>query len=92
MVGVAVKPSQSPAMTLEPRDQVLLVLIPSSTDAGSISLTTQPEGVSASVLSVGPIETGGTRTVDVVVPEARAGAVAALAATSRLAIVFVSRG
>jgi hypothetical protein len=91
IVGVTVTPSQAPTMPLQPRDTVLLVLIPAASEADSVDLTTQLGGVSATVLSVGAVQSG-SRTVDVIVRDDAAAAVAVLAASDRLAIVFVSRG
>lgn len=90
LVGVTVKPAQAPTMALLPRDQILLVLIPA--ESGPLTLADTPEGVPATVVSVGAVQSGGSRTVDVIVPASKAPAVAALAASSRLAIVFVARG
>lgn len=91
VVGVTVKPSQAPTMSLKPRDAVRLVVMPTAGD-DSLDLSSRPEGVDATVLSVGAVLSGGSRTVDVVVGAADADPVAALAATGRLVIVFQSRG
>lgn len=91
VVGVTVKPSQAPTMVLKPRDAVRLVVMP-STGGESLDLSSRPEGVDATVLSVGAVQSGGSRTVDVVVDVVDADPVAALAAAGRLVIVFQSRG
>jgi hypothetical protein len=92
VVGVTVKQSQAPVLMLQPRDRVLLVVIPASTDSLSLTLSSHPDGLPATVLSVGALQSGGGRTVDVIVPNSSASAVAALAASGRLALAFQSRG
>ena len=91
IVGVTVTPSQAPTMPLKPRDKVQLVLIPTAGDAGSVDLTTRLTGVPATVLAVGAVQSG-SRTVDVIVASDTAATIAVLAASERLAIVFVARG
>lgn len=91
LVGVTVKPSQSPTMELQPRDVVGLVVITSDT-SGSQAAADDPEEIPAEVMAVGAVQSGGARTVDVTVGADVAAKVAALSAAGRLALVFVSRG
>ena len=90
LVGIQVKSGQVPVTPLSAQDRVLLV------PAGQPA-TPSPVGardgqpVQAEVYTVGATDANGTRTVDVLVPEASAATTAADAAAGRLAIVLVPR-
>jgi len=91
LVGVQVKSGQVPVTPLSPQDQVLLVpanqpgTTPATTGAGDA------KPVQAEVYTVGATDANGTRTVDVLVPEASAAQTASDAAAGRLAIVLIPR-
>ena len=91
VVGVTVKPSQAPTMDVHPRDRVQVVVQPAA-DAGPVTLDSPFDGVAGWVLAVGPVQSGGSRTIDIVVPVGKAAGAAALGAAGRLAIVFLGRG
>src|SRR6478609_5511788 len=91
LVGVLVKSGQVPVTPLSSQEQVLLVpadqqAAPSVAGAGAAAAP-----VEAEVYAVGPADANGTRTVDVLVPQAAAAQTASAAATGRLAIVLVPR-
>ena len=88
LVGVLVKSGQVPVTPLSPQDQVLLV--PADQQAAP-SAAADAKPVQAEVYTVGATDANGTRTVDVLVPEASAAQTAAAAAAGRLAIVLVPR-
>jgi hypothetical protein len=90
LVGVLVKSGQVPVTPLSPQDQVLLVPAnqPGTSTAAGVS---DAKPVQAEVYTVGATDANGTRTVDVLVPEASAAQTAADAAAGRLAIVLVPR-
>lgn len=91
LVGVTVKPNQSPTMELRPRDLVGLVVIQDA-NSSSGAAADGPEQIPAEVMAIGPVQSGGARTVDVTVDEKLAAKVASLSAAGQLALVFVSRG
>ena len=85
VVGVAVKQSQVPMESLHPRDQVRMVLSPpSGSDPG-----TAPPVVTGTVLSTSPADSSGSRTVDVLVGQGDADALALAASSGRVTIVLV---
>ena len=91
LVGIQVKSGQVPVTPLSPQDRVLLV--PAGQQASpSRAAATDGKPVQAEVYTVGATDANGTRTVDVLVPEAAAAQAAADAAAGRLAIVLVPRG
>jgi hypothetical protein len=91
VVGVTVKPSQAPTMELHARDRVQVVVQPAA-EAGPVTLDSPFDGVAGWVLAVGPVQSGGSRTIDIVVPTGKAAGAAALGAAGRLALVFLGRG
>ncbi|MER7433682.1 SAF domain-containing protein [Pseudonocardia alni] len=80
VVGLSVDAGRAPSTTLAPRDEVLVVI-----GGGS-----PPRR--ASVLRAGEPDVSGTRTVDVVVPQADAEELALASVDGRVAIVLVGRG
>ena len=91
LVGVLVKSGQVPVTPLSPQDQVLLVPADQQAAPSSASSTAAVAPVQAEVYTVGATDANGTRTVDVLVPEASAAQTAAAAAAGGLAIVLVPR-
>jgi hypothetical protein len=90
LVGVLVKSGQVPVTPLSPQDRVLLV--PADQPGNSSAPGSRDaKPVQAEVYTVGTTDANGTRTVDVLVPQASAAQTAADAAAGRLAIVLVSR-
>ena len=90
LVGIQVKSGQVPVTPLAPQDRVLLV--PADQQAAPAAAgAAQAKPVQAEVYTVGATDANGTRTVDVLVPEAAAAQTAADAAAGRLAIVLVPR-
>jgi hypothetical protein len=90
LVGVLVKSGQVPVTPLSPHDQVLLV--PADQQAAPTGAgASDAKPVHAEVYTVGATDANGTRTVDVLVPEASAAQTASDAAAGRLAIVLVPR-
>ena len=90
LVGVLVKSGQAPVTPLSPQDQVLLV--PADQQAAPSAVgAAEAQPVQAEVYTVGATDANGTRTVDVLVPQASAAQTAASAAAGRLAIVLVPR-
>src|SRR6478736_1510377 len=87
LVGVLVKSGQVPVTPLSAQDQVLLVPAdqPSTPSAAGPN---DAKPVQAEVYTVGATDANGTRTVDVLVPEASAAQTASDAAAGRLAIVL----
>jgi hypothetical protein len=92
LVGVTVKPNQSPTTELRPRDVVGVVVVQAENSTASGTASGEPEQIPAEVMAVGSVQSGGVRTVDVTVDADVAAKVAALSAAGRLALVFVSRG
>jgi hypothetical protein len=91
LVGVLVKSGQVPVTPLSPQDQVLLVLADQQAVPSVASAAAAAAPVEAEVYTVGATDANGTRTVDVLVPQASAAQTAAAAAAGRLAIVLVPR-
>lgn len=85
VVGVKLAPGQLPMMALNPGDQVRVIATPRTQDDPP---TSTPAGVPAVVASTGLDETTGHTVVNVVLPSNQAAAVAALAATGRVALVL----
>lgn len=79
VVGIPAEPGHVPTSPLNPRDAVLVV------SAGRPSLP-------ATVVRTGETDLSGRRTVDVVVPQAEAEAVALAALDERVVLVLVGRG
>lgn len=88
LVGVLVKAGQLPVTELSPQDRVLLVPAGAPGQPAGDSV----ESISAEVFTIGAADANGSRTVDVIVPEAAAVPVAVQAAAGRIAIVLVPRG
>lgn len=80
VVGLAVEAGRAPSTALSPRDEVLVV-----TGAGATPRR-------ASVVRAGEPDVSGTRTVDVLVPQADAEELALASVDGRVAIVLVGRG
>lgn len=91
LVGVLVKSGQVPVTPLSPQDQVLLVPADQQAAPSAASAAAAAVPVEAEVYTVGAIDANGTRTVDVLVPQASAAQTASAAAAGRLAIVLVPR-
>jgi len=91
LVGVLVKSGQVPVTPLSPQDQVLLVPADQQAAPPAASAAAAAAPVEAEVYTVGTIDANGTRTVDVLVPQASAAQIASAAAAGRLAIVLVPR-
>jgi hypothetical protein len=85
LVGVAVKTSQMPNRPLQAGDQVLIVTTPPQN--GDPPAGQQPT-VAATVVAAGAPDDNGVRVVDVRVPAGTGPALAARAATGRIAIVI----
>ena len=91
LVGIQVKSGQVPVTPLAPQDRVLLVPADQQAAPPAAGAAGKAQPVQAEVYTVGAIDANGTRTVDVLVPEAAAAQTAADAAGGRLAIVLVPR-
>jgi hypothetical protein len=91
LVGVLVKSGQVPVTPLSPQDQVLLVPADQQAAPPVAGAAGAAAPVEAEVYAVGVTDANGTRTVDVLVPQAAAAQTAAAAAAGRLAIVLVPR-
>ena len=91
LVGVLVKSGQVPVTPLSPQDQVLLVPADQQAAPPAASAAAAAAPVEAEVYTVGATDANGTRTVDVLVPQAAAVQTASAAAAGRLAIVLVPR-
>lgn len=91
LVGVLVKSGQVPVTPLSPQDQVLLVPADQQAAPSAASAAAAAAPVEAEVYTVGATDANGTRTVDVLVPQAAAAQTASAAAAGRLAIVLVPR-
>lgn len=89
VVGVALAPSQMPATPLQPGDAVRVVETPAS---GGEPPTQAPLTIPATVVRVEPSPLGDQQVVDVQVTSANAAALAARAATGRVAIVLDAVG
>ncbi|WP_333732957.1 SAF domain-containing protein [Streptomyces sp. IBSBF 3010] len=88
LVGVATKPSQRPTSGLFPGRKVLIVSTPGENDETSDA---PPQTIAATVVAVGdPADATGVATIDVAVPATDGPALAARAATGRVAIVVKS--
>lgn len=91
LVGVLVKSGQVPVTPLSPQDQVLLVPADQQAAPSVAGAVGAAAPVEAEVYAVGVTDANGTRTVDVLVPQAAAAQTASAAAAGRLAIVLVPR-
>ncbi|UZK55651.1 SAF domain-containing protein [Streptomyces drozdowiczii] len=88
LVGVATKPSQRPTSGLFPGRKVLIVSTPGENDEAADA---PPQTIAATVVAVGdPADATGVATIDVAVPATDGPALAARAATGRVAIVVKS--
>ena len=84
-VGVALDPSQMPAHPLVAGDQVRIVDTPASQSEPPLE---SPHTIAATVLSVTELEGTGVKVVDLEVESEQAPALAARAATGRVALVL----
>jgi len=91
LVGVPVKSGQVPVTPLSPQDQVLLVPADQQAAPSVNGPAADAKPVQAEVYTVGTTDANGSRTVDVLVPQAAAAQTASAAAAGRLAIVLVPR-
>ncbi|MQA02154.1 MAG: flagellar biosynthesis protein FlgA [Streptosporangiales bacterium] len=89
LVGVAVSASRMPNQPLRAQDQVAVVSTPPD-DADPP--TEQPDELAATVVSVGRPDANGIRVVDLRVPAGAGAALAARAATGRVALVLRAPG
>lgn len=87
LVGVSLNPAQLPAQPLRPGDKVRVVPTPRQQDDPPSSA---PPAVTATVVFTRNVGDNGQIVVDVSVPEASAAALAATAATGRVALVLDS--
>jgi hypothetical protein len=91
LVGVALPADRLPNRPLRPGDRVLIVGTP-AVDGDLPGEDGGPAGtvptVAATVVAVGPARDDGTRVVDVTVPAGRGAALAARAATGRVAVAL----
>jgi len=87
VVGVTVKQEQAPMQTLNPQDQVHLVIAPPS----GADQDKPPVVVTGAVLSATSANSSGARTVDVLVAQADSDALALAASSGRVTIVLVPR-
>jgi hypothetical protein len=93
VVGVAVRPGQLPARGVRPGDAVLLVAVPGDqAQGGGPAGDPVGESVPARVVLAGAADADGVSTVDVVVAAGVGPRVAALASTSRVAVVLLPAG
>lgn len=81
VIGVPVGTGQLPATPLQPRDAVLVIR---SDDAGSTARAT--------VLQVGPADSSGRRTIDLLVQEGQVPSLARAATDEQTLLVLVARG
>lgn len=88
VVGVALTPAQAPSMTLQPGDQVRVVLTPGQDGAAASGA---PAYTEAEVVDVRSDAATGQRIVDLLVPHAEATLLAARIATGNVALVLDSR-
>jgi hypothetical protein len=89
IVGVALAPSQMPTTDLRPGDKVRVVETPAT---GGEPPTEAPFAIAATVIDVEPSPLGDQMVVDVQVTSNNAAALAARAATGRVAIVIDAVG
>ena len=87
VVGVTVKQAQAPMQSLNPQDQVHLVISPPT----GVDPDKAPLVVTGSVLSATSPDTSGSRTVDVLVAQKDSDALALAASSGRVTIVLVPR-
>lgn len=87
IVGIALTPAQSPALSLRNGDLVRVVLTPGE---GGEAASDSPAFTAAEVVGTHVDETTGGTVVDVLVPYADAGVLAARAATGNVALVLDS--
>jgi hypothetical protein len=88
VVGIATKPGQMPGQRPVPGDRVLIVATPGQD--GEIPSRT-PSSIDAVVVNVGPPDANDVTVVDVAVPGTDGPALAARAATGKVAIVLQPR-
>lgn len=88
LVGISLTPAQMPSEPLYSGDVVRVVTTPG--DQGDIT-DKEPVTIEATVVGVSRVEETGETVVDVSVPEAEAAALAARAATGRVALVLDAR-
>ena len=86
LVGVAAKPGLLPATDLTPGERVLLV----PTGENTPQPESRPDPVSGAVFTVGAPDAAGARTVDVLIDQANAAAVASWSAAGSVAIVLIA--
>ena len=89
LVGVALPAERMPAGSLQPGDEVLVVDTPA---AGADPPSTPPASIQATVVRVGAADVNGVSVVDVTVAAGDGPALAARAATGRIAVVLQPRG
>ncbi|MEV8094629.1 SAF domain-containing protein [Kitasatospora sp. NPDC085879] len=90
IVGLAAKRTQLPAARLQPGLQVLVVYTPDAkSDQAAASRT--PETLSATVVTVGRVDTDGSQVVDVAVPAADGPRLAVWVATGRFQVILAPR-
>lgn len=87
VVGIALSAGQLPTVPLHPGTPVRLIATPRSQDDAPAAA---PRSVPATVVAATRDEAAKTTVVNVVVPEAKAASLAALAATGRIALVVDS--
>jgi hypothetical protein len=87
IVGISLTPAQVPALPMHGGDKVRIIVTPG--DNGDMSANT-PQFTVAEVVDTGLDETTGNAVVNVLVPYADAGALAARAATGNVALVLDS--
>ena len=89
VVGIALDAAQMPARELRPGDQVRVVSTPRDGDDPPVET---PAAVPATVVATTAVPETGQVVVDVVVPQAQAAGLVAVAATGRVALVLDGAG
>ncbi|MFD8756046.1 flagella basal body P-ring formation protein FlgA [Kitasatospora sp. NPDC059577] len=96
LVGVLLKPGQLPSTPLTPGLAVLVVSTPGEDSAAGAAANAAnaapPATMKAKVVRVGDPETTGSRTVDLAVAGTDGPALAARAATGRIALIVAAKG
>lgn len=88
VVGLALTPAQAPGMTLQPGDQVRVVLTPGQEGEAASGA---PAYTEAEVVDIRTDPANGQRIVDLLVPHPEATLLAARIATGKVALVLDSR-
>ncbi|WP_310964099.1 SAF domain-containing protein [Nocardioides terrisoli] len=87
IVGISLTPAQTPALPMHGGDKVRIIVTPGDNGSGAVGT---PQFTSAEVVDTALDETTGNTVVNVLVPYADAGVLAARAATGHVALVLDS--